>query len=220
MIQSAYIKSKGSRAFSLAELLVVIGIMAVLTMLAGPAVSSMSGAGSVNKVIGDLSGAVQQARIQAISQHTYVRVALGQVSASGVRVRPSLVVLVIYSADGTLDAEGAADMSDMNKWPAVARALILENYTVNDSLGALDDSKPSESNIASFQRPIGAMGQVTFNSFIQFNPSGEARVVKAEPSHFIKIGVDRPAPQDGKNPFVLRLSGINGSINILRKENL
>lgn len=217
---NSFIKRRSVRAFSLAELLVVIGVMALLTVIAGPAISSIRGAGSVNKVIGDLSGALQLARVQAISQHTYVRVALGQVAASGVRVKPSLVVLVIYSSDGTLDTEGSSDMADAGKWPAVVRALVMDNFAVNDSLGASEDDKPSASNIASFQRNVGGIGAVTFNSFIQFNPSGEARVAKAEPSHFIKIGVDRLAPQDGKNPFVLRLSGINGNINILRKENL
>jgi hypothetical protein len=42
----------------------------------------------------------------------------------------------------------------------------------------------------------------------------------SSPARFIKVPVDRPAPLAGKNPFVIRLEGLTGATEILRKENL
>jgi hypothetical protein len=61
---------------------------------------------------------------------------------------------------------------------------------------------------------------LTFTAFVQFDPSGEARVNTTELARNIKIGLDKPAPQGGKNPFILRLSGMNGTIVVIRKEDM
>ncbi|MEJ0000612.1 MAG: prepilin-type N-terminal cleavage/methylation domain-containing protein [Verrucomicrobiota bacterium] len=203
--------------FSLVELLAVISILVVLASLSGAAISSLSRAGGVNKAIGDMSGSLEFAREYALSNHTYVRVAIGQVASPVNQPAPSMVLLMIAPADGTLDAADAPNMASPTQWPPIARPASWSNLTVSDALAITGDDVPSSSNIAHFQQTVGSLGPVNFTAFVQFSPSGEASVSTSQPSRFISIGVDRPAPQNGVNPFVLRLSGINGTIRILRK---
>ena len=202
------------------ELLTVISIMMVIASLTAPALQSMKGAAGVDKAIGDLSGIVERARVYAMANNTYVRVAFGEVATTPDSPSPSTVVITLYPVDGTLDADSATDMADTSKWRSLDRALIINNLQINDDLGQSTDDKPSGSDIGNLQRRVGNLGIVSFKSFIQCNSGGETRVIKGEPSRYIKICLDAPSAQGSKNPFVLRLSGINGNINILRKENL
>lgn len=210
------------KAFSLIELLLVIGIIGLLASFSTSFIRAVSGAGSVNKAITDLSGTLELSRMYAMSNHTYVRVALGQVSSSPSGLKPVLVVIPLFSASGTIDAtvDTAAAMEDPIKWPALTRPLMLDNLSINDSIAPStpnSDVIPSTSDIATINRKAGELGTVSFSSFIQFNPAGEAQVRRGEPTRYIKIGVERPAPQKDNNPFILRVSGVNGSVIILRK---
>lgn len=213
-------------------MLTVLAIVGIMTALAGPAIRSMMGAGDINRSIDSLSGTLELARTYAMTHHTYVRVAFSQLAPSGGSsipsgslISPSVGVLVISSADGTLDSDTASDMADSSKWPEVSKPLVLENINICDSLNATSpqtgqDALPSSSDIGPFSRKLGGIASAPFSSFVQFSNDGEARVIKGESARFIKLGMDRPAPQNGKNPFVLRISGINGTINVLRSETL
>lgn len=212
-------------AFSLLEMLTVLAIVGIMTALTGPAIRSMMGAGDINRSVESLSGTLELARTYAMTHHTYVRVAFSKLAASGSRITPSIGVLVISSADGTLDSDTASDMADSSKWPEVSKPLVLENIDIYDSLNSTSpqtgqDALPSASDIGQFSRKIGGIASAPFSSFVQFSHDGEARVIKGESARFIKLGMDRPQPQNGKNPFVLRISGINGTINVLRSEAL
>ncbi len=219
------------RAFSLIELLCVVCVMTLLAVLSGPALRALQNAGAVNKAIEELSGTCAVARLYAMTHHTYVRVGIAQVAAGGLRRVPSTIVIMLYSADGTLANDDATGMADNSKWRLINKALVLNNICVYDSLNAstpdtVDDAKPSATDIASFTRKVGDLGTCTFSAIIQFNAVGEARVSRSEPSRYIKLGMDQPRQAStpdirrDENPFILRLSGINGTVNILRKENL
>jgi len=212
-------------AFSLIELLSVLAIVGILAAAAGPAIRGLAGSGDINRSISNLSGNLELARTYAMTHHTYVRVAFSELSTSASRLSPGIGVLVIYSSDGTLDSDTASDMANPSKWPEASKNLVLENLGINDSLNAssaltAQDALPSASDISTFSRQIGGIATAQFSSFIQFNPTGEARVLKGEPARFIKLGMDRPAPQNGKNPFLLRVSALNGTIHVFRKEDL
>jgi len=74
-------------------------------------------------------------------------------------------------------------------------------------------------------RSVPGRGEVSFTGVVQFGPGGEARVGFDEPSRHIKIAMDQPLPTGGaesmkKNPFILRLSGVNGAISVLRAEDV
>ena len=63
-------------AFTLLELLVVIGIIAILMAMIAPAVTSLSKSNGRKAAIANLLGGIEQARAQAIAdgQATYVEI--------------------------------------------------------------------------------------------------------------------------------------------------
>ncbi|XHR26830.1 MAG: Tfp pilus assembly protein FimT/FimU [Chthoniobacteraceae bacterium] len=209
---------KRNGAFTLVEMMVAMVLIALLSVVSRPAVSALTGAGTVNRAIGDLSGALDLARAYAMAQSTYVRVGFCNVptAADGAQT----VVLTLYSRDGTLDASDAEGMASA-AWMPAAKPLLLRNLCVNDALGAVNDSTPSATNIPAFVRSVPGVGSVSFTSCIQFDPSGEARVQLSGVSRFIKIGMKRSLGSNSDaNPFVVRLAGVSGAITVLRKENL
>lgn len=219
-------RKTGAQGFTLMEVLVVLTIMALLVGLSGAAIQGLTGAGTVNRNINDLSGALDLARTYARANHTYVRVALGQVPASATNPTPSVAVLLLYSSDGQLDAASSSDMANAAQWPLVKPLFFLNNLVFSDSLNGTtpdtsSDSYPSQTDIG----PLSITGMptlsgVSFTAFIQFDPSGEAQVSTTTLARNIKIGLDKPSPQQGKNPFILRLSGMNGTIVVIRKEDM
>lgn len=220
------------RAFSLIELLSVMAVLAVLSAVTLPAVQSMRGAGVINRAISDLSGTLEMARAHAMANRTYVRVLFASLPAGSGRVNPGTVALVIRSADGT---SADQDMSDPSLWPALSRPLVLDNLGISDGVqgagrySTAADATPSGENIGgvampSFQRKVSSLGQVTFDQVIQFGPSGEARVSFDQPSRHISLAVaQRGGDGDSfrsENAFILRLSGVNGTITTLRDDKI
>lgn len=218
-------------AFSLVEILSVIAVLMMMMVFSTPVLQLVKGSASINKAIDDLSGTYEMARIHAMTHHTYTRVGIAKVPAGGNNLLPSLVIATIYAVSGSLESDDAASMADDSKWRLLAPLRGLNNLWIYDGLegsapSTSGDIAPSSTDIAAFERQSGSAGKCTFGSIVQFNPAGEARVLKTEPARHIKIGVDQPlnaaAPETrrDRNPFILRLSGINGSVNVIRKENL
>lgn len=219
-------------AFSLVELLAVMAILATLSAVTIPAVQSLRGAGSVNGAISELSGTLEMARAHAMANRTYVRVLLASVPAGNGRVNPSTVALVVYAADGS---SRNPDMTDPVAWPALSRPLVLDSLGISNSLqgagnfSTASDATPSGANVtgnimSAFQREVSSFGRVTFDQVIQFGPNGEARVGFDQPARHISLGFAE-LDSDGQasrveNAFILRLSGVNGSISVLRDDKI
>ncbi len=206
--------------FSLTELLAVLAITAIMAAASIPVVGGLLGSGTVDQAAQDISNTLQQARAYAMANNTYVRVGFATLPASTSTPLPSLVVLCLYSSDGTLSTTEESDMTSSAEWPAVGIPLKLSNFSFSDSLGTTTDVTPDSTDIGHFTRSVGGLGPVSFNACIQFAPTGTAQVSVSSPARVIKVPVDRPAPLAGKNPFVIRLEGLTGATEILRKENL
>jgi prepilin-type N-terminal cleavage/methylation domain-containing protein len=222
-----------SAGFTLIELLTVMTIVAILGAASMPALRALASAGNTNKAATGLSQTLELARVYAMANSTYVRVVISEMPAGSGNTTPTLVALTLYSAEGS----GSGDMAKPEEWPSLGKPLVLHNLKMFDSLNANKpdtslDVTPAGTNVkgtrlADFTRRIAGLGSgnLTFASTIQFSPSGEATVSEDEPARYIKIAIDQPVGQNGstaleKNPVIVRLSGTNGSISVLRAEDM
>lgn len=200
-------------AFTLLEMLVVMVILAVLAAVSGPAISTLAGAGTVNRAVSDLEQMLELARLYAITQQTYVRVVIEETGT---------MVLPMCSADGTLQDSSA--MGDASVWPALSRPLIFRDFAVTDGLNATKpdtsgDPTPSSTDIPAFIRSVPGFPSARFNAMVQFSPSGEASISSNAPVRFVKLGIDRREGGLGRNAAIVRISGTTGAIRVLRVED-
>jgi Tfp pilus assembly protein FimT len=199
------------------ELLVVLCIMLILGSLSGRALAALLGEGTINKNASDFSQILTLARAYAMANDTYVRVAMTELPPGGAYSNDAVVVLCLYSSDGTTSGT----------WTKLNRVVALTNLTFNDSLkGATPDTSndvtPDTSTISPMTISMPALSNtpLTFSSFVQFSPIGESGIQASGTASHIKIGCSAATDLAQKNPFILRLSGANGTITILRKENM
>ena len=101
------------RAFSLVELLVVVGIIVAMMALIGPAMNALKSANDLTTAAFDISGVLDQARAYAITNRTYVFVGISEVDsdkeASAARqvettapaIGGRIAVAAVASKDGT-----------------------------------------------------------------------------------------------------------------------
>lgn len=96
---------RGRTAFTLLELLVVMGIIAVLTALVAPAFTSLKSAGDVTSAADTIKGLVEQARNYAMAKNTYAWVGFFEEDANSstpaVAGNGRLVMSAVASIDGT-----------------------------------------------------------------------------------------------------------------------
>jgi prepilin-type N-terminal cleavage/methylation domain-containing protein len=113
ILEIAVISNKKSRenrkAFTLVELLVVIGIIALLLVLASASISGIKGSSDFNNSLTQINAALEQARTYAIANSTYVFVGFTEVDGTqSTQNNPQtagagrVVVVTMASQDGTL----------------------------------------------------------------------------------------------------------------------
>lgn len=233
--------SKGSLSgFTLVELLVVIGIMAMMLALAGPALNAFKGSGDLTKGASDIQGFLQQARLKAILLNTYVYVGMKEVdpldssSSNGVG---RLLVAAIASTDGQRPFTnlptivGGTNITVVGKLQKIDGIHIegkpLYNNASLDKRPAADVGFGSMDSQAAISWPLGSVPKYVMTKVIEFDPRGIARVqTGSEPDTSVSQYIEIPlmpvrggrVASNSPNTTVLQLDGITGSVQIYRPE--
>ena len=129
-------------AFTLVELLVVMGIIVVLLGLSGPLFNSIRGANDFGVNVGTLTGVFEQARAYAVANNTYVYVGIGEFDAGqSTSASPQaagngrLVLCEVATRDGTR----GYDVNNPAAWTTNYTA-IAANLTALDKLHVFDNT--------------------------------------------------------------------------------
>jgi prepilin-type N-terminal cleavage/methylation domain-containing protein len=237
---------KSSRAFTLAEMLVVLAIMALLGTLVAPSVLGLKSSGQMNQNLSKLSGLIEDARQYAIANDTYVWVAFAPATdSSGLK---TLSVATLASADGTDPASTTA-----TPWPSasygpvpganpspsinlVTKVSILRQISLSDAgtftSGQIPDLPTPPSPVSStanspalngggfFQVTLPAQATpVNFTTAVQFTPRGEARNGN-NPVDLLELDLQpqkgNASQLDSSNVAVIRINGLTGEPVIYR----
>ena len=210
-------KSRRSRAsgFTLAELLVVLAIMVLLTGAATPTFSYFSGRQHYLDALTTFSIAMQQAQQQAITRDTYTWVAFDNLPTG------SLVIATLISETGVPPTSTGLDTTAGNptvrllSLPAVFNGVNVQAAAPNAAsfthlpVTQTTPASPQTSNIPVTVQLNGIAGSTTLNWVVQFNPRGEATVVPKGKSGTSFGEATPPSPVEAINVAVV--PGVSGS---------
>lgn len=173
-----------TRAFSLIELLVVMGIVAMLSVLVVPAVIGLKSAGDVTNAAYTVSDVLQQARSYALANNTYAWVGFFEEDASQPSMTPArvgigrIVLSVVASKDGTQIYPGSLSSGsgaiDPRRLTQVGKLIRIDNMhlasfddgtgrgttfdarpPVRLSTARIGDDTPPDPSLSPFQYPVG-----------------------------------------------------------------
>src|SRR5437870_3915013 len=193
-------------AFTLVELLIVIGIIGVLLVLIAPAFTSIKSGTDVTSAAYTIKGALDTARTYAKANNTYTWVGFKEVDVSqDASVSPQIsgtgrvAIAIVASKDGTRGYD-ITNPSLPNPWTnynnggnlvAVCKLQYLNNVHLAGALtNAGNMARPNVSSnnyiiglapnsVTPFDWPLGSAlnsGQYSFKRVINFDPQGVARI--------------------------------------------
>ena len=135
--------NRQAAAFTLIELMVVVGIMTIALVLLAPAVTSMRTAGNFTDGVNAIASAVQQARAYAMANNTYTWVGFYEEDASvssPTSTRPpytgtgKVLVASVASLDGTkiFDESASGATIPAARIRPIGKLLTLKNVHITD----------------------------------------------------------------------------------------
>jgi Tfp pilus assembly protein FimT len=229
-------------AFTLLELLIVIGITALLLVLIAPAFTTIKSGGDVTSAAYTIKGVLETARTYAKANNTYTWV--GFSGSIGSNVTGTVALSVVASKDGTdlgtsVNQVGTRVDITAGVTP-VGKVMRLENAHVGDTGTPTNNGTDFESraNVIVNYR-IGVTGAqynsdyyfieqgTQFDRWIRFSPRGEAVVKGGDtqiapyaevgllPTHGIAVAATIN-PASG-NLVAIQISGFGGNVRIYRR---
>jgi prepilin-type N-terminal cleavage/methylation domain-containing protein len=227
--------------FTLLELLIVIGIIAVLLVLIAPAFTNLKSAGDVTSAAYTIKGALDTARTYAKANNTYTWV--GFEGSIGGNITGQVRLAVVASKNGTdlgTSGGGGAAGPITDSVIPIGKVMRLENAHIGDTgapqlspspapefetrASVLDSYRVSSSGDTAY--PFDVQG-VTFNRWIRFSPRGEA-VVKGGDTQIAPYAEVGLLPTHGTtlaatinpasgNLAAIQISGFGGDVKIYRR---
>jgi prepilin-type N-terminal cleavage/methylation domain-containing protein len=233
-------------AFTLLELLVVMGIIAILMVLAAPAFTALKSAGDVTSAAYTIKGALEQARTYAKANDTYTWVSFA--GSLGANTTPpisgQIFIAIAASKDGTdlgtsTNITGTVDITQ--SVTQIGKVQKLDNAHIGDTGVPNPDGSEFESRpTVSAAYRVSSSGdsdyyfifqQTKFIRWIRFSPRGEAVVKGSDtqmsqyaevgllPTHGALLAV-KLDPATGKykgNLAAIQITGVGGNVRVYRR---
>ena len=209
-------------AFTLTELLVVIGIIALIAVVSVPAYNAFNQSQSLTRGASDLSLLLEYARTEAVARQTYVWVGAEKIDLSG---RPGLAFGAVYSKDGTGTNLAAANLAPLNRAFQVAGVVMVPWGDLRTSTRTTY-SGPTPASVAT--NTAGVPFQLGAQSFtgktLTFTPRGEALLTgSVTPDEGYSEAIDislrqtkGPAVQPDSDDLALLITGSTGIVRLIR----
>ena len=229
-------------AFTLLELLIVMGIVGLLMVLIAPAVTGIKGGTDVTNAAYTIKGVLDTARTYAKANNTYTWV--GFSGSIGSNLTGNVALVAVASKDGTDLGTGvnqAGNRVDITtSVTPIGKVMRLENAHIGDT----GPPQPSPSPAPEFETRasvdpsyrISTSGDsdyyfteqgTTFNRWIRFSPRGEA-VVKGGDTQITQYAEVGLLPTHGTilaatinpatgNLVAIQISGFGGNVRIYRR---
>lgn len=148
---------RGNFAFTLIELMVVVGIMVLVLALLVPAMNPLKAAGDVTAAAFSIKGVLEQARSHAVAANTYTWVGFFEEDGSKASTAPAtpgvgrLVMSVVASSDGTNVYGSSTGVIDPTKLRQVGKLIKIDNvhlplFEVGTGTGDSFDTRPTLQN--------------------------------------------------------------------------
>ncbi len=231
IMKSSTVKfSKGKRAFSLIEILVVVTIMILVIAISG---SLFKGSGQeMTRAANSMSDILQQARTRAMSNNNYVYVGLSSTDSSS----PELVVAMLEAIDGlgsnsnNLVNDPTNPSIQPSRAVSILKGVRLDTTTANTNLpgnpltaltGNIEILDETRTDPITFSASMATRRtDVTDDQFdwvIQFSPDGAARLDATSRTvpDYIVMGLI-PATGNQANAVGIVIDGPSGAVRFLR----
>jgi prepilin-type N-terminal cleavage/methylation domain-containing protein len=184
-------------AFTLVELVIVIGIIAVLTLFLAPAFTSLKGANDLTNAAFTLKGVLEQARTYARVNNTYAWVGFYEENGSIASTNPPtagngrLVISSAASVDGTTVYSLTPGPIDPTRLTQIGRLIRIDNlhlplFAIGSGTGDTFDTRP----VLQFEPTAG----YNYSRFGELNGATPHRAPYTNSQYPFQYPVGSPAP--------------------------